>query len=100
KVLVLGCTHYPLLRQAIAEITGTTIALVDSGEQTAQAVVHRLTALDARSERADTGTLSCYVSDNPQRFRELGQRFCGHSIVDVTWVPHDQFLSHDAPAVA
>ncbi|MBI5763342.1 MAG: glutamate racemase [Planctomycetes bacterium] len=98
KVLVLGCTHYPLLKDAIAEVTGEGIRLVDSGEQTARVVVERLTALEALSVRTMKGSLSCYVSDNPQRFKELGQRFCGHPITDVTWVPHEQFLSHDAPS--
>lgn len=95
KVLVLGCTHYPLLKEAISEVTGPRIALVDSGEQTARTVIERLTAHDSLTSRSSLGALSCYVSDNPQRFKELGQRFCGHSIVDVTWVPHEQFLSHD-----
>jgi len=95
KVLVLGCTHYPLLKQSIAEVVGPGIKLVDSGEQTARAVVERLTGRDALADRAGPGSLSCFVSDNPQRFRELGQRFCGHPIVDVTWVPHEQFLSQD-----
>lgn len=95
KVLVLGCTHYPLLKQAISQVTGPGIGLVDSGEQTARAVVERLRTLGTLSDRGEAGSLSCYVSDNPQRFKELGERFCGHPIVDVTWVPHEQFLSHD-----
>lgn len=100
KVLVMGCTHYPLLREAIAAVAGPDIALVDSGEQTARSIADRLAGKDSRSSRTRPGALSCYVSDNPQRFKELGQRFCGHPIVDVTWVPHEQILSHDATSFA
>jgi len=95
KVLVLGCTHYPLLKRAIIEVTGPDITLVDSGEQTARAVIDRLTASEALTGRTEPGSLSCYVSDNPQRFRELGQRFLDHPIVDVTWISPEQFFASD-----
>jgi len=93
KVIVLGCTHYPLLKPAIAEVVGPDIRLVDSGEQTARVVVERLSAASATAERAEPGDLHCYVSDNPQRFRELGQRFLDYPIVNVTWVSPEQFLA-------
>lgn len=94
-VMVLGCTHYPLLRDAIAEVTGPGIKLVDSGEQTARVVVERLTANALLADRTEPGRLNCYVSDNPQRFREIGQRFLGQSIVDVTWISPEQFFAHN-----
>ncbi|HWL94736.1 MAG TPA: glutamate racemase [Phycisphaerae bacterium] len=99
RVLVLGCTHYPLLRQAIAEVTGDAITLLDSGEQTAKAVVHRLKQSDSLSARDNSGRLHCYVSDNPQRFRELGQRFLEQPVVDVTWISPEQFFAHDPKVV-
>jgi glutamate racemase len=100
KVVVLGCTHYPLLRQAIAEVTGPEVKLVDSGEQTARMVVDRLTTMKALAARNEPGGLYCYVSDNPQRFRELGQRFLDHPIVDVTWISPEQFFSSDVRTAA
>jgi glutamate racemase len=96
KVIVLGCTHYPLLKEAIAAVAGPDIGLVDSGEQTARVVVDRLTAAGALSNRGAAGELHCYVSDNPQRFRELGQRFLSHPIVNVTWVSPEQFMATHA----
>lgn len=95
KVLVLGCTHYPLLKAAIAEVTGPGILLLDSGARTAQSVAARLRSGEALAERSSAGRLSCYVSDNPQRFRELGQRFLDHPVVDVTWISPEQFFAHD-----
>jgi glutamate racemase len=100
RVVVLGCTHYPLLRAAIAEVTGPEIGLVDSGEQTARVVAERLADRGALTGGRQSGSLSCYVSDNPQRFIQLGQRFLDRPIVDVTWVSQDQLLAHEAPAEA
>ena len=95
KVMVLGCTHYPLLKETIREVTGPRILLVDSGEQTARAVAAKLKASRALADRSEAGRLSCYVSDNPQRFRELGQRFLDHPVVDVTWLSPEQFFAHE-----
>lgn len=100
KVLVLGCTHYPLLRRAIAEVTGDGILLLDSGEQTAKAVAERLNREELLADRDRSGRLTCYVSDNPQRFRELGQRFLAHPVVDVTWISPEQFFSQDVRTFA
>ncbi len=99
-VIVLGCTHYPLLKRAIAEMAGSKIALVDSGEQTARVVVELLRGREALTDGKAEGSLHCYVSDNPQRFRELGQRFLNHPIVDVTWLSPEQFFSNDVSTVA
>ena len=94
RVIVLGCTHYPLLKSAIAEFVGPKVVLVDSGEQCAAAVVDRLRSRNELTAAVGEGTLTCFVSDNPQRFKELGQRFLDHPVVDVTWVSNDQFLSN------
>jgi len=94
-VLVLGCTHYPLLKAAISEVAGPDIALVDSGEQTACAVVSQLKSNQMLAVESGRGKLSCYVSDNPQRFRELGQRFLAHPVVDVTWIAPDRLLADE-----
>src|SRR5215470_15392093 len=65
--LVLGCTHYPLLRPVIAEVVGEGVALVDSATETASTVAG---VLEARGlGRADgTGSASFFVTDVPDRF--------------------------------
>lgn len=100
NVLVMGCTHYPLLRGAIAEVVGAGVTLIDSGEQTARSVIAELTQASALNNTGAAGRLTCYVSDNPQRFRELGQRFLSKTIVDVTWISPEQFFAvgHANPA--
>lgn len=95
-VLVLGCTHYPLLKAAIAKAIGDDVVLVDSAEQTAETVFAELNARGALTASPSVGNLTCYVSDNPQRFREIGQRFLGHPVVDVTWVSLDELVGSEA----
>jgi glutamate racemase len=74
--LVLGCTHYPLLKPVIAEVMGKGVALVDSAEETAREVAD---VLEARglARRRGTGSASFFVTDVPDRFIRIGQRFLG-----------------------
>ncbi|HZP41600.1 MAG TPA: glutamate racemase [Candidatus Binatia bacterium] len=74
--LVLGCTHYPLLKPVIAEVMGPAVALVDSAEETARAVAALLAARDL-ARPAGTGQATFFVTDVPDRFVRIGQRFLG-----------------------
>jgi glutamate racemase len=80
--LVLGCTHYPLLRAVIGEVMGEGVALVDSAEETARAVA---TLLRERGlARADgPGSTSFFVTDVPDRFIRIGQRFLGARVASA-----------------
>lgn len=95
-VLVLGCTHYPLIKDGLADIVGEHVTLVDSAQATAQAAEDVLGRDAALSLRHGGGTLQCYVSDNPQRFREVGSRFLGEPIKNVAWISPEQFLDGQA----
>ena len=74
--LVLACTHYPLLRPLIADVMGEKVALVDSAEETARSVAALLEAHDL-GRRRGTGSTSFFVTDVPDRFTRIGQRFLG-----------------------
>ena len=96
--LVLGCTHYPLIKAGVAEVLGDHVALVDSAEATARAAEQRLAQQAALNPRGAGGRLQCYVSDNPQRFREVGSRFLAEPIKDVAWITPEQFfVEQDQP---
>jgi glutamate racemase len=76
--LVLGCTHYPLLKEAIREVTKNKIALVDSAESCARYVKERLTALKLlRANGRHRGTIQPFVTDEVERFNESAARFLG-----------------------
>jgi glutamate racemase len=79
-VLVLGCTHYPLLKPLLQRTLGPDIRLIDSGEETALAVQTALRAsgLDAAPDAAPTHRF--VVSDDEARFRQVGSRFIGERL--------------------
>jgi len=74
--LVLGCTHYPLLKPIIAEVMGDAVSLVDSAEETSREVAALLEARGL-ARRRGTGSTSFFVTDVPDRFVRIGQRFLG-----------------------
>ncbi len=81
--LVLGCTHYPLLKPLLADVLGPAVALIDSAEQTAAAVGRELAASTLRAPAAQEGHVHFVVSDDPQRFVKVGRRFLGERVKDV-----------------
>ncbi|HOI54469.1 MAG TPA: glutamate racemase [Phycisphaerae bacterium] len=89
--LVLGCTHYPLLKDALARVMGPGVRLVDSAEEVAGEVARVLENQGALASDGP-GTVTCYVSDNPDRFRAIGQRFMGTPLRDVTLVEPEEFF--------
>ncbi len=86
--LILGCTHYPLLQDVIAEILGNSIRLIDSTAAVALAVRDQLAEAQLLTDRSQAGNLSCYITDVPLRFEEVGERFLGISLDNVHTV-HD-----------
>lgn len=70
--VILGCTHYPLLTDAIMAYLGSDVKLVDSGKQAALALKKRLCDDNMLNEGANLGTHSYYVSDAPERFARIG----------------------------
>jgi glutamate racemase len=78
--LVLGCTHFPLLKQAIAHVAGDELVLVDSGETVAHAVAQLLdeAGLTRVSGQGDARFLA---TDNPERFARVGSLFLGQSLL-------------------
>jgi glutamate racemase len=85
--LVLGCTHYPLLKPVLREVVGPDIALIDSAEETAAAVARRLTEASLASPATWPGHLHCIVSDAPEPFERLGAAFLGERVRDVETLP-------------
>lgn len=78
--VVLGCTHYPLLRGVIAETLGAGVTLVDSAESVAGEVAERLGTSGPRPEPCEPPVF--YVTDDPDRFREVAERFLGRGEIE------------------
>jgi glutamate racemase len=82
--LVLGCTHYPILRDVIQQTIGENVKLIDSGEATAEEVQALLEEKGLASDREVTGTRALcddldhfYVTDAAERFARVAERFLG-----------------------
>ncbi len=78
--LILGCTHYPILRNAILAAMGDDVALIDSGEAAAIQVASVLDQQGLRNPSAQKPHLQFFVSDVPAKFTEIGERFLGEKM--------------------
>ncbi|MGQ0645013.1 MAG: glutamate racemase [Elusimicrobiota bacterium] len=74
--LVLGCTHYPLLKPVLKETAGAA-ELIDSAEETAKAVRTRLEQDGLSAPPSARGGCEFFSSDDPAKFTALGRRFLG-----------------------
>jgi len=77
--LILGCTHYPLLKKAVRKFLGDTVCLVDSAEEIAKEVGSVLKK-DSLARKNGGGSHSFFVTDAPGRFVKVGQRFLGEKV--------------------
>ena len=73
--LILGCTHYPLLRDVIAKVCGPGVRLVDSGAETAKRVAEDLRTRNLLTDKASDGTVKYFVTDSVDGFSQLASRF-------------------------
>jgi glutamate racemase len=78
--LILGCTHYPVLRAAIQEAVDQRVALIDSGEAASGEVERVLDREGLRNPSKQRPNLQFYVSDFPAKFSEVGERFLGQKM--------------------
>lgn len=83
--LVLGCTHYPLLKPVIAGVMGRGVTLIDSAEATA-AVVRDMISECGPAPEGNKPSHRFLVSDSPDGFARVGKRFLGCHIEHVEWI--------------
>lgn len=91
-VVVLGCTHYPMLAEGVGRGMGRGVRVVDSARATALevAVVLNQSGLVRKEKR---GHYRFLVTDNPQRFETIGRRFMGERVTAVELVDPEQFFA-------
>jgi len=81
--LVLGCTHYPLLKPLLRDVLGPDVRLIDSAEETAAETARTLAAANLTASDGADPTYRFVASDDPLQFLQLGQRFLGDAIEGV-----------------
>ena len=84
--LVLGCTHYPLLKAVIGDVIGRKVRLIDSAEETAAETAATLKQTGLAHEKTDNARYRFIASDAPEQFLRVGGRFLGSSIDRVETV--------------
>jgi len=98
-VLLLGCTHYPLLKPILHRVVPENVTLVDSAESVALAALNLMVSGTSNAEPgqldgvktlgvrlSDPSHLRFFVTDSVEKFRRLGTRFLGQEIRDITHV--------------
>src|SRR6185437_3217006 len=77
-VLILGCTHYTILKPIIRKMVGPTMRLIDSSQKCADDVARRLQTANLLYGGPGNGSLRCFVTDDSPRFRVLATKFLGN----------------------
>lgn len=80
--LVMGCTHYPLLRSAVASFLGPQVTLIDAGGACARQVAQLLRTSDALNGQASGGRRRYFVSDSVDGFARLASLFLGEDVAE------------------
>ena len=99
SVLLLGCTHYPLLREAFGKAMGPAVSLIDSAYHTAKQVAEVSGEASIEKDAEGAGVVRCYVSDNAERFAALGARFLHEPLGYVRYVPLDALIADPGSAL-
>jgi glutamate racemase len=84
--VILGCTHYPLIRNIFERVFGRDVTLVFSAEETAREVAETLSRKGVENERDRVGSYRFLTTGDPEAFRELGRRFLQLPVREVEHV--------------
>jgi len=82
--LVLGCTHYPMIKDVIKDIV--KVPLIDSAMETAKEVKRVLKENNMLCKKKNKATWEFFVTDSPEKFARTGKRFLGYKISNITKV--------------
>ena len=80
--LIMGCTHYPILRQTIQQVMGPDVLLIDSGRETASYAMELMQKRSLLSDRKEPGTCDFYVSDSTEGFSKTASLFLERNVTE------------------
>ena len=90
--LILGCTHYPVIKPAIRKVIGENVTLVDSAKETAHRTRSILRDKGLLNTGKKEGSIRAYVSDNPSALQKKGSVFLGSEIPSAELVTPEHFF--------
>ncbi len=96
-VLLLGCTHYPLLKGLIARMVGPKVSVIDSAQACAEDVQRRLRSAGLLRSSTTGGAMKCFVTDDTPRFAPLASHFLGFPVAAPVWVPPEDLYAVAMP---
>jgi glutamate racemase len=87
-VLVLGCTHYPLIQPLLRRVAPAHVSIVDSAHSTARAVAEKMPNMvqTATAGSSEKPTLRFFATDSVEKFQRMGPKFLGHPVNSVEHV--------------
>jgi glutamate racemase len=85
-LLVLGCTHYPLIKRMLRAVAPWRVEIVDSAESTARVVAGMIADPGGVPPAPRHPELACFATDSVAKFRALGERFLGRALANVEHV--------------
>ena len=84
--IILGCTHYPILKKTIQKVLHSPVQLVDSADTVAEAVKKIIKHNGLANNESQSGSLDLFVTDLPARFEAVASRFLGETVPSVKTV--------------
>lgn len=92
--LIMGCTHYPILHDTIADVLGAGISLIDPGCATAEEARRLLSDGDLLNTSTSLARHAYYLSDFPHKFVQVGERFLGRKLDEVSRITLDELARY------
>lgn len=89
--LVMGCTHYPLLKKVIGDIMGPDVVLINPAEETARALKTVLGEKKIENNKGREAVYKYYVSDNPDKFSRVGNNFLNSEISNIEKIDIEKY---------
>jgi len=90
--LILGCTHYPILRSIIQEAIGQNVKLIDSGEAASVEVEDYLNGIGLKNISNNLGRDQYFVSDTPTKFKEVANLFLGKEVQHIEKIDLEELI--------
>ena len=92
--LILGCTHYPILRNIIQDEIGEDVTLIDSGAVASVEVEHYLNGIGLKNNSDTLGQHNYYVSDTPAKFKQVAKLFLGRDLEHIEKIDLEELLKY------
>lgn len=89
--LVMGCTHYPLLKKVVGDIMGPNVKLINPAEETAIDLMQVLTQNGLHNDKDENSQYRYYVSDNADKFSKVGGNFLSREVFNIDKIDIEKY---------